>query len=370
MKKRFLFWGPKPPVNTTVANTPVVKSTAIHPESFYEKAIEWTHRGDKVVNLVLGYLLAIASVLGFMDVLSNGEVLSHVPNLFYVWLAIMGLGVDFQLLLVVGRMPDLGRLINGWRKYVFFAFNISFLAFLAYMSIIIGAVFTQHRDVPGTITAAMNALGINSTDFVYERAALATLLLVLMAIDRTMERWRMQIEHAQSTPIEQPQSDVNETVSSAQGIDIEKVLQTMVTMNQQTLMSVQEQNRQALNVTIEHFTNITVEAVREAVASLPVGSPVPQIEASSEALGSSGVNTDEIAVISEDDTTNQGYLKDGQYTSRYAIQIEQLYQENNDISVPEIIRIIGCSRPVAKKWLSRVKPVTISEVNNEASQNE
>src|SRR5436190_163755 len=114
----------------------------------------------------------------------------------------MGLGVDFQLLLVVDRMPDLGRLINGWRSYVFFAFNISFLGFLAYMSIIIGAVFTQHRDIPGTITAAMNALGINATDFVYERAALATLLLILMAVDRTMERWRMQIEHAQSTPIE------------------------------------------------------------------------------------------------------------------------------------------------------------------------
>jgi len=28
-------------------------------------------------------------------------------------------------------------------------------------------------------------------------------------------------------------------------------------------------NRQALNVTIEHFTNITVGAVKEAVASLP-----------------------------------------------------------------------------------------------------
>src|SRR6266404_2253123 len=64
--------------------------------SFYEKAIEWTHRADKIINLVLGYLLAIASVLGFMDVLSNGEVLSTVPWMFYGWLAVMGLGVDFQ----------------------------------------------------------------------------------------------------------------------------------------------------------------------------------------------------------------------------------------------------------------------------------
>ena len=83
------------------------------PPSFYEQAIEWTHRGDKVINLVLGYLLAIASGLGFMDVLSSGEVLSTVPWAFYGWLAIMGLGVDFQILLVIGRIPDLARTVEN-----------------------------------------------------------------------------------------------------------------------------------------------------------------------------------------------------------------------------------------------------------------
>src|SRR5579859_1292799 len=183
-------------------------------QNFYEQAIEWTHRADKVINLVLGYLLAIASVLGFMDVLSNGEVLGAVPYAFYVWLAIMGLGVDFQILLVIGRMPDLAKTVsNGWLRFIFFAFNIAFLAFLCYMSIIIAAVFTQHRDVPGTIAAAMSALGIDATRFVFERAALATLLLVLMAVDRTMERWRMQIArpaetNQQSTALAQQSSNV------------------------------------------------------------------------------------------------------------------------------------------------------------------
>src|SRR5579859_6112724 len=163
-------------------------------QSFYQQAIEWTHRADKVINLVLGYLLAIASVLGFMDVLSNGEVLGTVPYLFYLWLAIMGLGVDFQILLVIGRIPDLAKTVeNGWFRGVFFAFNIAFLAFLCYMSVIIAAVFTQHRDVPGTIAQAMNALGIDATRFVFKRATLATLLLDLMAVDRTMKRWRMQL---------------------------------------------------------------------------------------------------------------------------------------------------------------------------------
>jgi len=349
--KRFLLWRRKgDPAGIVQIQQPVVKSTATNPESFYEKAIEWTHRADKVVNLVLGYLLAIASVLGFMDVLSNGEVLSHVPNLFYVWLAIMGLGVDFQLLLVVGRMPDLGRLINGWRKYVFFVFNIGFLAFLAYMSIIIGAVFTQHRDIPGTITAAMNALGINATDFVYERAALATLLLILMAVDRTMERWRMQIEHAQTVPtMEQPPVEETVPVPPAPTIDFEKVLQTMITMNERTLQSAQEMNRQALNVTIEHFTNITVEAVKEAMASLPVGSSVPQIEAPD-----NGVDGNGTVSISEDESPIRGSEFEGTYSDK----IEALLNENPDLNGRQIAELVGCSERTARKWKTRIQVFT------------
>jgi len=49
--------------------------------------------------------------------------------------------------------------------------------------------------------------------------------------------------------------------------DSELKSETMVTMNERAPQSVQEMNRQALNVTIEYFTNITVEAV----ASLPSG---------------------------------------------------------------------------------------------------
>jgi len=182
----------------------------VQPTNFYEKAIEWTHRADKIINLVLGYLLAIASVLGFMDVLSNGQVLNQVPFMFYVWLGIMGLGVDFQILLVIGRIPDLFRMpVAGWQKWLIFLFNVLFLVFLCVMSIATSAIFTQHRDMPlitgvdpfthlvasrvSTIDDAMGVLGINSILFVYGRAALATLLLVLMAVDRTMERWRMQI---------------------------------------------------------------------------------------------------------------------------------------------------------------------------------
>src|SRR5579859_2832805 len=243
---------------------------------FYEQAIERTHRADKVINLVLGYLLAVASVLGFMDVLSNGEVLGTVPYLFYVWLAIMGLGVDFQILLVIGRIPDLVQTIPNWRlRLVFLAFNIVFLAFLCYMSVVIAAVFTQHRDVPGTIAQAMQTLGIDSTSFVYERATLATLLLVLMAIDRTMERWRMQlgrprIPHMiENIPTQVSEAQPQQTNTN----DLEKLLTAMHAMNQQNLDALHAMQQHALQVTIEQVTRVTVDAMRDTLTALPAYQP-------------------------------------------------------------------------------------------------
>lgn len=380
--KKWLFWqrGKSPKAQTSA---PVSQTT--DPENFYERAIEWTHRADKVINLILGYLLAIASVLGFMDVLSNGQVLGRVPNLFYVWLGIMGLGVDFQILLVVGRVPDLARMANAsWQKWTIFLFNAVFLMFLAYMSVIIGAIFTQHRDdVAGsTIAMAMSTLHIDATYFVYERAALATLLLVLMAIDRTMERWRMQC--AKSAPVAaDPLPEKTEPVQPTQ--ELEKVLQAMVAMNQQNLQALAEMNRQAVQDALQQSSRVTVELVRETVdrsiATIALTGHTP-------AMLTDGIaNTPkEGQVVTADDSTCSGEQQEiqsdkpkadgetwtpgpaicsGEQESeqkedraRYGPLIEGLYQRNTDITVTEIVDELGCSRSTASKWLQRVKPVT------------
>src|SRR5207249_9086473 len=119
--------------------------------------------------------------------------------------------------------------------------------FLCYMSIIIAAVFTQHRDVAGSSMAtSMNVLGIDPVHFVFERAALATLLLVLMAVDRTMERWRMQIEaatyptHIQIATVPEIGATPKGAVgSSATQPDLERLLNAFMTMNQQNLQAMQ-----------------------------------------------------------------------------------------------------------------------------------
>ncbi|GHO46821.1 hypothetical protein [Ktedonospora formicarum] len=340
--------------------------TRTEPESFYERAIEWTHRADKIINLVLGYLLAVASVLGFMDVLSNGEVLGHVPFLFYIWLLIMGLGVDFQILLVIGRVPDLARMVgHPVGKWILVIFNIAFLAFLAYVSIVIGAVFTQHRDVPGTITQAMGVLGINSTSFVYERATLATFLLILMAVDRTMERWRMQIaagnrqqqREANNVEVTEKQANVVTLVEqNKQSSEMAQVIKAMQEMNTQNLAAMQAMN----NETLERFSRVTAEMVRETVEHTTATVTLPGF--ARRALPP-GITQDE-----NDLERNTGALRsidlngaNEQRMRYYGELIEAIYRGNPEVKISEIVDKVGCSRATASRWLKQVKTSVTQE---------
>lgn len=336
--KRLLWLIPlsaKQPKTAKVTRTTVVSSDA---DTFYGKAMEWTHRADKVINLILGYLLAIASVLGFMDVLSNGQVLASVPWAFYVWLAIMGLGVDFQLLLVIGRFPDLVQTVESKvLRVVFILFNIGFLAFLAYMSATIAAVFTQHVDAgKGSVIDAMSALGIDAHTFVFQRAWLATLLLVLMAVDRTLERWRIQAatQSATQTLSKQDETPLQGEEQPQQGdvqSDIEKLILAMQAMQAQTLQAVQQMNQQVPQFTIEQVTRVTAEVVKQSLEALPPFNQPLQIPA--EPASKADVPP---------------FLRD------YKSEIEQLLLVDPLITVDEVVTKTGCSKPTAEKWLERL----------------
>jgi predicted transcriptional regulator len=247
----------------------------------------------------------------------------------------------------------------SWQKWTIFLFNALFLVFLAYMSVIIGAIFTQHRDdaTGTTIAHAMSSLHIDSTYFVYERAALATLLLVLMAVDRTMERWRMQMHRAEHAP--SPTEQQPDQTASPPTQELENVLQSIVTMNQQNLQALAEMNRQAVQDALQQSSRVTVELVRETVdrsmATIALSSNTPAL------LPAGNANTtEENEAINPDSTTCSGEQESEQKEdrARYGPLIETLYQRNADITVTEIVDELGCSRSTASKWLQRVKPVT------------
>lgn len=332
--KRLLWLIPLP--EKKVTKTTKAVAVVSDADNFYGRAMEWTHRADKVISLALGYLLAIASVLGFMDVLSNGQVLSAVPWAFYVWLAIMGLGVDFQLLLVIGRFPDLVHAVeSAVLRVVFILFNLAFLAFLAYMSATIAAVFTQHVDAGrGTVIDAMAALGIDAHTFVYQRAWLATLLLILMAVDRTLERWRMrQVAVQQNSPENATQAT---SATPLQGLEGEQTVQPVQTDIEKLIAAMQEAQNKQMQVVFEQFTRVTVEAVKESLqqalpeASAPLQLPAP--------------NTAE----------NATQALPPPFQRDYKPVIEALWLENPAITVDEVVAKVKCSKPTAEKWLERL----------------
>jgi hypothetical protein len=143
--------------------------------------------------------------------------------------------------------------------------------------------------------------------------------------------------------------------------DWQTVLQSMQEMNLQTLKTMQAMNQQNMQVTVEQFTKVTVEAMREVVeqvvVALPAGTTPAQIEAPKEASGS--VNPPNLVPSDEDQKPVVGLRASNK--SPYADQIEALYKDNPTITTAEIVRQVGCSKPIALKWLHKVRPLTETE---------
>jgi hypothetical protein len=301
---------------------------------------------DAILVRISQFCLMLGFIAGTIAVLSTRYNINAAPWFNIVWAVVQAIAIDglfFAVWSIWQRSKG-----QGWLRAWYFFIGILLGCVAALVNDIVS--FSELNRV-STISLTMQQLRISESDFSLSRSVLVVLVSILIV---TLPRGKQQPETA---PVEQPPVAETVPVTPDPSVDIEKILQTMVAMNQQAIQSAQEMNRQALNVTIEHFTNITVEAVKEAVASLPMASLVPQIEAP-EVM----VSPDEKEAASKDETTNQGLLNGHQYNSKYAGPIEVLYLENNDITPAEAAKIVGCSKPVAKKWLARVKPVTVSEV--------
>ena len=154
----------------------------------------FTGEADKIINHLLGYLLAITGLIAFIDVVGNGKALDAAPALFWAWVIVQGLGVDFQLLALLRRLP---ALYTGHRKI--FVINLIFLVLLFVMLITIGAVFVQSIETPsGGIAGAMATLGIPHWGFVWLRSIMSALLLVVFGVDRALE---VASEQAEQLPV-------------------------------------------------------------------------------------------------------------------------------------------------------------------------
>ena len=160
-----------------------------------QKLAKWTGEAESIFNHILGYVIATTALVAFADVLGNGRITGNLPWLFWIWVIAQGLCVEFQVFILVKRLPELFRVNRPM-----FGVNIFFIACLCLMSIVIGAVFVEHDNTGGSIDSAMSTLGINHIVFVYARAALAIFLIVLIAVDRALDQPVNPSEQAVNTP--------------------------------------------------------------------------------------------------------------------------------------------------------------------------
>ena len=132
-------------------------------------------------------------------------------------------------------------------------------------------------------------------------------------------------------------------------IDTEKILKTVAEMQAEML---------------NQFKVVTVELVKETVERQIATIAVPQLPApdpESSNLGETTIQGVRSESINPDGEPIQGVTSEGRYTSPYALQIEQLYQENDTITVSEVVKVTGCARTTARKWLAHVRTVVLED---------
>jgi hypothetical protein len=276
---------------------------------FSRRLSAWTDEGDRIFNHLLGYVIAITSLVAFADVLSNGQITQYLPGVYWVWLIAQGLGVEFQVFILIRRLPTL------WKKHRgLFILNTFFIVCLCLMSIVIGSVFVQHDNAGGTIEQAMRVLGINHTAFVYARSALAIMLVVIIAIDRALEQ-----QQQTCTPAITEQADRTDATLRAL---VDRVAELTVTVTQITT---------------------TVTQITTANARLDQG----EHRALSE--GDQGERK-LIAAISDRDQVIAANDHDASVGDR----IRSALTDDPTLSIRELAAIAGCSSSTANKWKRRV----------------
>jgi hypothetical protein len=271
------------------------------------------------------FSLMIGCILGTFGLYATSFNLTAQPAFNGVWAAIQAVSIDglFFAVWSVWRRSS-GK---GWLRAWYFFIGVLLMIVAAMVNGVVS--YTELHKV-GTIAETMIQLHINETVFSWSRSVLVVLVAVLIT---TLPRGKQE-----SVPTAQPEVQTP-------AINTEKILETVQEMQ---VKSMQEMLNQFKVVTVE-LVEKTVERHISTIAVPQIEAPLPEITDVDEG----SIQCDTSQSVEVDQSPIRG--------DTYALRIEQLYQENNDISVAEIVAVTGCARSTATKWLNRVKPLSKGE---------
>ena len=295
----------------------------------------FTSEADKIFNHVLGYVIAFSALIAFADVLGDGKIVQYMPWLFWIWVIAQGLGVEFQVFVLIRRLPRLWTANKGM-----FWGNIAFILALCVISVLIGSVFVEHDNAGGTINTAMGVLGINHIDFIYARAALAILLVVLIGIDRAMDHEQheqtqeAQKQNALITAIEaRLQAFLLERLSAGLERELTEALSGMRQELQMVSVTVTEQTyvlRQELNTvssTVEEVANTMEKQTQQLLAMPKISTPTSTVRTQGKRL---------------------------QVVQSTGETIRDLLSADSTLSVRSLAKQAGVAPATADKWKRRI----------------
>lgn len=284
-------------------------------------------------------LLAVGLVISAVDVLTKGRLMSDNIALSYGWAWAQSIAIESSggVVLVYGLQSFKDRdKVKAWAYIV-----------LAALLAIVGGMML-YSQLLSSATGAQDAFSGGGwlTQVLVILRVIVSVTYVVLCRTKHIKFNNLLTDTLTLAGVNTTQVTTSEETESKQDERLEKMLQAMQAMNQQNLQAMQTMSQQVLTVTVEQFTRVTIDAVRQAVECLPQPATLPQLPEGNTDQ-ETGVN------VSEPPTEPNGGKQN------YGPQIEALYTLNPHITTTEIERQLGCTRKTAAKHLERLRPVMV-----------
>src|SRR5260370_25984115 len=130
---------------------------------------------EELVVLLSGPMLTLGLGIGLVALLSDGALLVSTPGLLYVWAVAQTVGVDGQL---VGMWYRVSVALSRKRHGGAVAFGLLGLL-LAYVGYVAALVFAYQQAYGLSTVQALAKLGMSSTSWLWQRAAVSGFLVCL-----------------------------------------------------------------------------------------------------------------------------------------------------------------------------------------------
>lgn len=130
---------------------------------------------EELVVLLSGPMLTVGLGIGLVSLLSDGKLLVDAPWLLYAWAVAQAVGVDGQ---IVGVWYRVSVAVSQRRWGIMLAFGLLGLV-LGYVGYIAALVFAQQEAYGISTAEALSRLGLDSTSWLWQRAAISVFLVCL-----------------------------------------------------------------------------------------------------------------------------------------------------------------------------------------------